>query len=412
MKNGVLYFLQEVDAENNPLFSLAGATVRFRLELLNPYFMNFTNINVSPKRVLYYRNGTLPERFESASEVAVTTDLLSHTIISKVRPLSLVLRDDSGHILAEEMAANAEFREARFTLNGYSGRSFMVDEGAPDSETMTWYYRDAEMLQAGGLAIVEVAIDDSFYQSKDAPMQLNLPFERKEEFLEYFVVAKGYSEEELDQVKVEEKGQGNGNNGDSKTSFERVSPEEMPPGYKGLGGMEARVALFRSEKPVPRAEAGTRKMQLLRNDETLIKSLPLPAADKPDGRSSSTYRKDKEPIMRPLRTPDVYVEEISLFPPSVAEVETAVPAFVGYTARATKITDKDLSMVPTKIKSLPDFEMYFGGAPAVVPKEVNLDEATTLSAPTSRAETSTFTTACGFSSITGGEMLHRFRRKL
>ncbi|GAB7025113.1 phage tail sheath family protein [Geotalea toluenoxydans] len=78
--------------------------------------------------------------------------------------------------------------------------------------------------------------------------------------------------------------------------------------------------------------------------------------------------------MRPLRTPDVYVEEISLFPPSVAEVETAVPAFVGYTARATKITDKDLSMVPTKIKSLPDFEMYFGGAPAVVPKEVNLDE--------------------------------------
>ena len=31
------------------------------------------------------------------------------------------------------------------------------------------------------------------------------------------------------------------------------------------------------------------------------------------------------------KTPGVYVEEISTLPPSVAEVATAVPAFVGYT---------------------------------------------------------------------------------
>ena len=33
--------------------------------------------------------------------------------------------------------------------------------------------------------------------------------------------------------------------------------------------------------------------------------------------------------MPTYRTPDVYVEEISVFPPSVAEVETAIPAIVG-----------------------------------------------------------------------------------
>ena len=32
-------------------------------------------------------------------------------------------------------------------------------------------------------------------------------------------------------------------------------------------------------------------------------------------------------------TPGVYVEEISTLPPSVAEVATAVPAFVGYITR-------------------------------------------------------------------------------
>ncbi|MFK8185236.1 MAG: phage tail sheath family protein [Phormidesmis sp.] len=34
------------------------------------------------------------------------------------------------------------------------------------------------------------------------------------------------------------------------------------------------------------------------------------------------------------RTPGVYIEEISKFPPSVAQVETAIPAFIGYTQKA------------------------------------------------------------------------------
>ncbi len=36
--------------------------------------------------------------------------------------------------------------------------------------------------------------------------------------------------------------------------------------------------------------------------------------------------------MATYKTPGVYVEEISTLPPSVAEVSTAVPAFIGYTA--------------------------------------------------------------------------------
>jgi uncharacterized protein len=34
-------------------------------------------------------------------------------------------------------------------------------------------------------------------------------------------------------------------------------------------------------------------------------------------------------------TPGVYIEEIVKFPPSVAQVETAIPAFIGYTEKAT-----------------------------------------------------------------------------
>jgi phage tail sheath protein FI len=34
------------------------------------------------------------------------------------------------------------------------------------------------------------------------------------------------------------------------------------------------------------------------------------------------------------KTPGVYIEEISIFPPSVAAVETAIPAFIGFTEQA------------------------------------------------------------------------------
>jgi len=65
--------------------------------------------------------------------------------------------------------------------------------------------------------------------------------------------------------------------------------------------------------------------------------------------------------MPTYKTPDVYVEEISVFPPSVAEVETAVPAFIGYTEKARFKVDNDLILVPTKIRSLKQFEDYYGG---------------------------------------------------
>ncbi len=73
------------------------------------------------------------------------------------------------------------------------------------------------------------------------------------------------------------------------------------------------------------------------------------------------------------KTPGVYVKEISLFPPSVAEVETAVPAFIGYTEKAEK-KGQDLTNTPTKISSLLDYRELFGGAYAIDGVEVTVNE--------------------------------------
>jgi len=74
------------------------------------------------------------------------------------------------------------------------------------------------------------------------------------------------------------------------------------------------------------------------------------------------------------KTPGVYVKEVSLFPPSVAEVETAIPAFIGYTERADE-NGTSLTNVPTRIKSLLEFRELFGGAPTPGTITVTLDNA-------------------------------------
>jgi phage tail sheath protein FI len=64
-----------------------------------------------------------------------------------------------------------------------------------------------------------------------------------------------------------------------------------------------------------------------------------------------------------LSTPGVYVQEISTLPPSVAEVETAIPAFIGYTEKADRLVAGDLLMIPNKIGSLSEFEQFYGDPP-------------------------------------------------
>lgn len=61
-------------------------------------------------------------------------------------------------------------------------------------------------------------------------------------------------------------------------------------------------------------------------------------------------------------TPGVYIKEISKFPPSVAQVETAIPAFIGYTEKATNKKKGDLSGIATPISSMLEYENYFGSA--------------------------------------------------
>jgi hypothetical protein len=76
--------------------------------------------------------------------------------------------------------------------------------------------------------------------------------------------------------------------------------------------------------------------------------------------------------MADYKTPGVYVEEISTLPPSVAGVATAVPAFIGYTEKASR-NGKSLNNSPTHITSMLEYHQMFGGASGLGNITVNLN---------------------------------------
>jgi phage tail sheath protein FI len=79
--------------------------------------------------------------------------------------------------------------------------------------------------------------------------------------------------------------------------------------------------------------------------------------------------------MLPYNTPGVYVEEISTLPPSVAEVATAIPAFLGYTEQGPTGSVK-----VAQISTLLEYEQIFGKAEAIAFK-VDEDDNVTPAGP-------------------------------
>lgn len=68
-----------------------------------------------------------------------------------------------------------------------------------------------------------------------------------------------------------------------------------------------------------------------------------------------------------IKTPGVYINEIDAFPPSVAQVATAVPAFVGFTENAPTPN------IPTRVSSFLEFQQLYGGAPRPTGITIDLD---------------------------------------
>ena len=63
-----------------------------------------------------------------------------------------------------------------------------------------------------------------------------------------------------------------------------------------------------------------------------------------------------------FKTPGVYVRDLTPPVPFVPVIETALPAFIGYTEKAVGNDGEDLRFQPTRVQDITEFNTFFGGA--------------------------------------------------
>lgn len=81
-----------------------------------------------------------------------------------------------------------------------------------------------------------------------------------------------------------------------------------------------------------------------------------------------------------MKTPGVYIQELDAFGNAVVPVPTAIPAFIGYTAK-TSYNGKDLVNKAVRITSLAEFNAIFGSQPPQIQFTVNQVPAKIAPAP-------------------------------
>jgi phage tail sheath protein FI len=96
-----------------------------------------------------------------------------------------------------------------------------------------------------------------------------------------------------------------------------------------------------------------------------------------------------------IKTPGVYVSEIPSFPPSIAQVATAIPAFIGYTDTDVDSKGNSWHRIPKRITSFLEYQQTFGGAP-------NESNITLAIVETHSGTPATLTSAAVTASLTGG----------
>jgi phage tail sheath protein FI len=73
-------------------------------------------------------------------------------------------------------------------------------------------------------------------------------------------------------------------------------------------------------------------------------------------------------------TPGVYIDEMPHLPPSITSIETAIPAFIGYTEKAQENQPNDLRNKPKLISSMLEYERFFGLAQPATELTVTIND--------------------------------------
>lgn len=259
-----------------------GKTLRFGLLAHSSSFANITEGFDPGAGVLVYRNRSTPAALDDPPvRQPIGGPFVAAPLTLAERPVTMTAKNPAGRaLLTVTVTAASGASSASFDFTGVAPGELTFEEATKGAaKHVTSFYLDPELARAAAFAVVELRVDASFLTN--APT-FTIAFPARQETLRYYVVARGFSSGDVDQLVVQD--HGFGAPGRPEVKFEKAPPASLSDDEKAstalLGNDGARVLLFRSSTAVPRRQAGRRRIQLLRNNEALIENLPQPGRDR------------------------------------------------------------------------------------------------------------------------------------
>lgn len=288
--DGGLRVLFGADKNGAALISAVGKTLRLGLKLLNPYFSNFTELDVNfRKKTPVYRNRVAPMSLDAPLPFALVGRRFSHELTGAARPVVVALKDGQDRtIQTDTITATNDRATVSYDLTGLDAGAYMVEEAFPGEPKKNPYnyYADPELQQLGVFGVLEIALVPDFYTAAaEQEPALKIDFSAKQDVLKYYLIAKNYSNLELDQLLVEDNGAAE--DGRPQVKFIKVASADFDDNEKTtaalLGAQDNQVVLFKSSAEIPRRAKARQKIQLSKNNDVLITHLPQVGADKVNG---------------------------------------------------------------------------------------------------------------------------------
>ncbi len=286
-----LYVLFQQDETRQAVVSLAGKTLRFGLKLLNPFFSNFTDLSNFKLPHSLYTNIANPDALDAAQAITFVGNLFSYELKQPTRPVTITLKDSNGQVLQTDNVDNDrktvsyDFKRTNQAVGLYR----IEESGSGNVETTDCYF-DPELQQQNLFGVIEIAIANSFYPPPPPAIppavpppefkhpEFEIAFTAKQETLKYYVIGQNYSDADIAQLSIVDKGE-------SLISFTKFLPntfteKDIPSSQ--LGDSDANIVLFSSPiNAVKRQEKARQKIELHKNGTTLISHLPQPRPDRP-----------------------------------------------------------------------------------------------------------------------------------
>jgi len=263
--------IEGADGKMCPMHDIAGLELLIGLRLRNPCFEHITE--TIPESLPLYTNTAATLNEAQAGDLVER--LFTPTAAMTQRPLTLSIYRTSDNALIWSDVVHDNKQMPTISMHDWQAGCYQLTQQSSAGIESRPLILAPELAASGMWGAINIKVAEDFWTHPVAP-DFQITFEARKEQLSYYVVAPS-DWVDFDKLSVTS----------SMLEFDKLEHDDFPQdgiSHAQLGIPAAQAVLFRSQLAVARSANASLNIQLKRNEELLVKNLPLPSADMPSAR--------------------------------------------------------------------------------------------------------------------------------